>query len=194
VEKILVSLCSWFQTSVWILQKTREVLGCWDPNTYQISVPIIHSVYITLLAIITVTRVSNMLPTISNPVSLISRNDHFMAHVTTTSTHAVGWMQRWTILAHLLLSNTKMLRQLIMMIYIGATASRQPSSNNYKPKPKNYNPVFTWNLYTESVTSHIIQVYPYMVTSDSTMTNGVSIGPLFHQALPSSNMHRLWSC
>jgi len=61
------------------------------------SVPIIHSVYTTLLAIITITRASNMLPTVSSPVSLISPNDHCMPHATTTSRNAVGWMKRWPI-------------------------------------------------------------------------------------------------
>jgi len=64
------------------------------------SVPIIHSVYITLLAIITVTTALNMLPTISNPVSLTSPNDHCMSHVTTTPRHAARWMQNEPYLAH----------------------------------------------------------------------------------------------
>jgi hypothetical protein len=79
------------------------------------SVPIIHTVNITLSVTVTVTKDSNMLPTISNPVSLISPNGHCMPHATTSSRHAVGWIQRWTIPGTLVIIKHKNVKKAVLV-------------------------------------------------------------------------------
>ena len=144
--------------------------------------PIIHSVYTILLAIITATRAPNMLPTISKTVSPISPNYHCMPHVTTTSRCEVGWMQRWTIPGALIVIkhlNVKTAHHDLDWCNSILTAKQQ----QLQAKTQKLQPCFHLKpIYRVCYLTHH-SVYPYMVISDSTMTKRVSMGLLFYQAV-----------